>query len=100
MKLFISSLLPCEGDITITQRELEQITGIKSRSIRASIQRERLAGASIVSGSHGYRLSSNAAEVEACSLALRHRGLEILRVSEALLATADRLRGQERMKGW
>lgn len=98
--MIISDLLPCEGERSVTQLELERLTGIDSRSIRGMIQKERLSGAPIISGRYGYRLSESADDVERCGKALQHRGLEVLRVSEAMLCTADRLRGQERMEGF
>ena len=73
-------------------RELKKLTGLKGRTIRLLVHRERLSGAAIISdNAMGFWLSEDPVEIRRCSAALFRRASQILRVSAALSRTAARI---------
>lgn len=81
----IASLLGTGQGAALTIKDLCRITGWNNRTVRLTIQRERLAGQPICSdNANGYYLPADNAERVACVRSLRHRASEISRVASAL----------------
>lgn len=76
-----------ENGQTIT--DLERLTGCQSREIRKQIERERRAGALIISDNqHGYFLTDDPAEAQRFARSMQHRAREILRTARAIEGAA------------
>lgn len=81
----IAPLLGVGQSAALTIKDLCRITGWNNRTVRLTIQRERLAGQPICSdNANGYYLPADNAERVACVRSLRHRASEINRVAAAL----------------
>lgn len=77
-------LLPGAGN-AVPLRQLTAMTGRDERVVRAQIERERRAGALIVSDNvAGYWLADNAADVKRFCQSMRGRAQQIITTSEAL----------------
>lgn len=75
---------------TIT--DLERLTGCRSREIRKQIERERRAGALIISDNqHGYFLTDDPAEAQRFARSMLHRSREITRTARAVEKAAGLL---------
>ena len=86
----IADLLSPGPENGITLRELEQLTGMDNRTIRKQIERERRAGALILSDNqNGYFLASDSAEAKRFTQSMRHRAREILRTVRAIEVSAE-----------
>ena len=72
---------------TIT--DLERLTGWQSREIRKQIERERRAGALIISDNrNGYYLTDDPAEVQRFTRSMLHRSAEIAKTARILEGAA------------
>ena len=71
-------------------RHLVAMTGQDGREIRKAIERERRAGALIVSDNrHGYWLADSPAEAQKFARSMHHRAREILRTARAIEKTVS-----------
>ncbi len=81
----IADFLGVGAENGLTNRQLQQLTGLDARTIQFRIQSERLHGAPILSDSvHGFFLPSSDEERSRCVRSLRRRSREIWRVADAL----------------
>lgn len=81
----IAELLAVGAENGLTSRQLSQLTGLDMRTIQARISAERLSGVPICSDTlNGFYMPSNDEEKARCIRSLRRRGIEILRVAEAM----------------
>ena len=81
----IAELLAVGAENGLTSRQLSQLTGLDTRTIQARISAERLSGVPICSDTlNGFNMPSNDEEKARCIRSLRRRGIEILRVAEAM----------------
>ena len=81
----IAELLAVGAENGLTSRQLSQLTGLDTRTIQARISAERLSGVPICSDTlNGFYMPSNDEEKARCIRSLRRRGIEILRVAEAM----------------
>ena len=86
----IADLLGVGAANGLTNRQLQQLTGLDSRSVQLRIQFERLYGAPICSDTvNGFYLPANAEEKARCVRSLRSRSREIWRAAAALDGVAD-----------
>ena len=85
----IAGLLSYGPENGQTLEHLEHITGWPGRTIRKTIERERRAGALIISdNAHGYYLTDNPAEAQRFARSMQHRAWEILRTARAIEGAA------------
>lgn len=81
----------------ISLKDLEAITKMDSRNIRASIFHERLSGAPICSDNqNGYYLPCCKSEKDAFVASMRHRAREIERVAAAVEKAGEDVIGTEK----
>lgn len=81
----IAELLAVGAENGLTSRQLSQLTVLDTRTIQARISAERLSGVPICSDTlNGFYMPSNDEEKARCIRSLRRRGIEILRVAEAM----------------
>lgn len=73
----------------LTRTELSQITGMHWRKVTLQINRERKAGAPILSDTSGYWLAENQRELKQCAARLHKRATEIHRTAKALERLSD-----------
>lgn len=74
----IADLLHPGAENAVSRRDLIALTGLSDRELRRQIERERRAGASILSDNqHGYWLSDSPAEIKRFSRSMRRRAAEI-----------------------
>lgn len=92
----IADLLMHGADHALPLRQLKQMTGLPGRDLRRQIQRERLAGAPILSDNiSGYFLPANDLERQQFVQSMRCRAKEIQAVAAAVEAgTSERGRGE------
>lgn len=84
-QLKIADLLGHGQNAALTRRDLENMTGFDGRTVRETIQQERLNGTPILSDCRrGYYLPEDGAEAEHFIKSMRHRAYEILRVAHAV----------------
>ena len=82
---FIVSLLSHGAENGVTLRHLEKLTDLPGREIRRQIERERRAGALIISDNqHGYYLTDDPAEAQRFARSMQHRAREIWRTAQAV----------------
>ena len=87
--LKISSLLSHGAENGVTLRHLEKLADLPGREVRRQIERERRAGALIISDNqHGYFLTDDPAEAQRFARSLQHRAREILRTARAIEGAA------------
>lgn len=85
----IASLLMYGPSSGVTLRRLEKLTGMDNRTIRRQIERERRAGALILSDNqHSYYLTDDPAEAQRFTRSMRHRAREILLTVRAIEKSA------------
>lgn len=85
----ISSLLSHGAENGVTLRHLEKLTDLPGREVRRQIERERRAGALIISdNAHGYFLTDDPAEAQRFARSMQHRAREILRTARAIEGAA------------
>ena len=81
----ISDFLNHGQDGAVPLKHLVKITGLHERDIRSMIERERRAGALILSdNASGYYLSASAEETERFINSMRHRVGEILKTAACI----------------
>lgn len=86
----VADLLSCGAENGITLRHLAWLTNLPGREVRRQIERERRAGALIISDNqHGYFLADDPAEAQRFARSMRHRAREILRTAQAIEGAAD-----------
>ena len=69
----------------VTLRHLEKLVNVPGREIRRQIERERRAGALIISDNRsGYYLTDDPAEAQRFARSMKHRAREILRTARAI----------------
>ena len=85
VRAFKDSRIAVGAENGLTSRQLSQLTGLDTRTIQARISAERLSGVPICSDTlNGFYMPSNDEEKAHCIRSLRRRGIEILRVAEAM----------------
>ena len=88
----ISDYLGIGPKSALTIRELEHLTGQKSREIRKQIEQERRRGELIISDNqHGYFLTDDPGEAKRFSRSMCHRAREIMRTAVAVESAAESL---------
>ena len=81
----IADLLPHGAENGVNLHHLEKMTGLDGREVRRQIERERRAGALIVSNNKdGYYLTNDPAEAQRFARSMQHRAREILRTARAI----------------
>lgn len=86
----IAALLSNGAENGVTLRHLEKLTNLPGREVRRQIERERRAGALIISNNcSGYYLSTDPAEAQRFARSMQHRAREILRTARAIKEAAD-----------
>lgn len=81
----IVDLLSYGSENGVTLHHLEKMIGAPGREIRREIERERRAGALIVSDNrHGYYLADSPAEAQRFARSMRRRAAEISRTARAI----------------
>lgn len=81
----IADLLPHDAENGVNLHHLEKMTGLDGREVRRQIERERRAGALIVSNNKdGYYLTDDPAEAQRFARSMQHRAREILRTARAI----------------
>lgn len=84
----IADLLGMGMENGLTNRQLSQLTGLNTRTIQSLISAERLRGVPICSDTvNGFYMPADDEEKARCVRSLRRRGIEILRVAEAMNGT-------------
>lgn len=99
----ILKLLPVGRQNAIPSPTLAQIMGCKSvRELQKMVERERRAGAVILSDTHGggYYLSDDPAELRRFVRTLNARAKNTLRAAESAQMALNAVTGQECMEGW
>lgn len=85
MPMKITDLLSHGQANAVPLRDLEGITGLDGRTVRAMISSERRAGAAILSdNATGYYLPANEEEKARFVRSMRHRAKEILCAADAM----------------
>lgn len=88
-QLKISDYLNCGPQGGMTIKDLEHMTGRKSREIRRQIERERRSGVLIISDNqNGYWMAADPAEAQMFARSMRHRAREIIRTARAIEVAA------------
>ncbi len=81
----IAGLLLTGTENAVSRRDLIALTSLSDRELRRMIERERRAGALILSDNrNGYFLASDPAEAQRFARSMRHRAREILRTARAI----------------
>lgn len=99
----ISKILPVGRENAISSAALAEIMGCKTvRELQKQVERERLAGAVILSDTHsgGYYLSDDPAELRRFIRTLNARARNTLRAAESAQMALNAVTGQECMEGW
>lgn len=99
----IFNILPIGRERAISSEALAAVTGCKSvRELQKRIERERLAGAVILSDTHGggYYRSNDPAELRRFVRTLNARARNTLRAAESAQMALNTIEGQESIGGW
>ena len=89
---FIESRLLFGPENGQTVTDLERLTDLPGREIRRQIERERRAGALIISdNAHGYYLTDDPSEAQRFARSMLHRSREIARTARAVEKAAGLL---------
>lgn len=80
----IASLLPYGAERAVSLRQLADMTGLSTREVRRSIQRERLNGVPICEAGAGYFLAENDEERRRWIISMRGRARQILKAARAV----------------
>lgn len=99
----IFDILPIGRERAISSEALAAVTGCKSvRELQKRIERERLAGAVILSDTHsgGYYRSNDPAELRRFVRTLNARARNTLRAAESAQIALNTIEGQESIGGW
>lgn len=85
----IADFLSYGSENGVTLRHLEKLADLPGREVRRQIERERRAGALIISDNqHGYFLTDDPAEAQRFARSMQHRAREILRTARAIEGAA------------
>ena len=85
----IADFLSHGAENGVTLRHLEKLADLPGREVRRQIERERRAGALIISDNqHGYFLTDDPAEAQRFARSMQHRAREILRTARAIEGAA------------
>lgn len=85
----IADLLSHGAENGVTLRHLEKLADLPGREVRRQIERERRAGALIISDNqHGYFLTDDPAEAQRFARSMQHRAREILQTARAIEGAA------------
>ena len=90
-------------DQTIRTKDLAMALGFKSvRDLQKQIERERAAGAVILSDpmGAGYYLSNGPVELRRFTQTLNARAINTLKAAESAQRALDAVTGQQRIEGW
>lgn len=99
----IFDILPIGRERAISSEALAAVTGCKSvRELQKRIERERLAGAVILSDTHsgGYYRSNDPAELRRFVRTLNARARNTLRAAESAQMALNTIEGRESIGGW
>ena len=84
-KYKVSTFLFPGRENAIPRKELERLTGLDGRTVRAMIEQERRSGIPILSDNlSGYYLPANDKERDECIRSLIHRAKEIIKTAMAI----------------
>lgn len=88
----VADLLSNGPGKAVPLRSLEELTGLSSREVRRQIERERRAGALIVSDNrHGYWLAAGPEEAQRFARSMLARAGEIRRTARAVEVAAKKV---------
>lgn len=103
MRKCVYDALPYGRENAIPSKMLAQILGFRSvRDLQKAVERERAAGAVILSDTHGggYYLSDDQDELRRFTRTLYARAQNTMKAAESAQRTLDAATGQMRMPGW
>ena len=103
MEMKVYDYLHYGKEQAIRTKDLAMALGFKSvRDLQKQIERERAAGAVILSDSHGagYYLSNDPVELRRFTQTLNARAANTLKAAESAQRALDAATGQQRMEGW
>ena len=103
MEMKVYEYLRYGKDQAIRMKDLAKTLGFKSvRDLQKQIERERAAGAVILSDSHGagYYLSNDPVELRRFTQTLNARATNTLKAAESAQRALDAATGQQRMEVW
>ena len=103
VKLKVCDALPFGRENAIPAKVLAEALGFPSdRELRKQIERERAAGAVILSDCHrgGYYLSNDPVELRRFTQTLNARAANTLKAAESAQRALDAATGQQRIEGW
>ena len=103
MKLKVRDALPFGRENAIPAKALADALGFPTtRELRKQIERERSAGAVILSDCHrgGYYLSNDPEELRRFTRTLTARAKNTAKAAQSAQIALDAATGQERMEGW
>ena len=103
MKMKVRDSLPFGRESAISAKVLAEALGFPSdRELRKQIERERAAGAVILSDCHrgGYYLSNDPEELRRFTRTLNARAKNTAKAAQSAQEALDAATGQERMEGW
>lgn len=103
MELKVYDYLHYGKEQAIRTKDLANALGFKTvRDLQKQIERERAAGAVILSDSNGagYYLSDDPVELRRFTQTLNARAANTLKAAESAQRALDAATGQQRMEGW
>lgn len=103
MEMRVYEYLHYGKDQAIQTKDLAMALGFKTvRDLQKQIERERAAGAVILSDSHGagYYLSDDPVELRRFTQTLNARAANTLKAAESAQRALDAATGQQRIEGW
>lgn len=103
MQLKVYDSLRYGRENAIPSKLLAEALGFQTvRDLQKQIERERAAGAVILSDSHGggYYLSNDPEELKRFTRTLNARAKNTIRAAQSAQRALDAATGQERMEGW
>ena len=103
VKLKVREALPLGRENAIPAKALADALGFPTtRELRKQIERERAAGAVILSDCHrgGYYLSNDPEELRRFTRTLTARAKNTAKAAQSTQIALDAATGQERMEGW
>lgn len=103
MEMKVYDYLHYGKDQAVRTKNLAEALGFKTvRDLQKQIERERAAGAVILSDPHGagYYLSDDPAELRRFTQTLNARATNTLKAAESAQRALDAATGQQRIEGW
>jgi len=103
VKMIVRDSLPFGRENAIHSRVLAEALGFQSdRELRKQIERERSAGAIILSDCHrgGYYLSDDPEELRRFTRTLTARAKNTIKAAQSAQMALDAATGQESIEGW